>query len=111
MPKSTHAVARGSYYAWRVFQGNYARGLATRLRRFKGEWSESEASDLVEYHVMRDGVDEVALVEALSASYTSVEVFTYWSTQSSLLYRLGSRTRLRSDFGLRATGRKPPASE
>ena len=54
---------------------------------------------------MRQGVDEEAIRTLLSEQF-DVEVFTYWSTQSPLWHRALDRTRLRSDFGVEATGRR-----
>jgi SAM-dependent methyltransferase len=96
---------RGTYYAWRLGQGNVRRGLATRLRRVRGEWSETEASDLVEYHVVRDGVDELALEAELSRWFGDVEVLPYWSTQSPFFQRLLAPAHVGSDFCLTARGR------
>ncbi len=52
------AVSQGSYFTWRITQGEIRRGLATRWRRLRGVYDESEPSDLVEYHVVRQGVDD-----------------------------------------------------
>ncbi len=98
--RRTHVAQRGTYFLWRLGQGNYRRGLATRIRRVKGEWTETEASDLVEYHVVRDGVDEQALVTELEQHFDEVELFTYWSTQSPFFQRALARMKLPSEFGL-----------
>lgn len=103
-PKRVHRTTRAAYLAWRLGQGNYGQGLRTRIRRLRGVYSDTEPSDLIEYHVVRDGVDEEALRTVLAAHFEDVEVFTYWSTQSPLLYRIGARTSMRSDFGILATG-------
>jgi len=105
MSRAAHRLDRASYFVWRLAQGNYARGLATRWRRLRGVYVDTEPSDLVEYHVVRDGVDEEAISEALQAHFDDVEIFSYWSTQAPLLQRLGERTSLKSDFGIAATGR------
>ncbi len=96
---------RGTYFVWRLGQGNVKRGLSTRLRRLRGEWSETEASDLVEYHVVRDGVDELALQTELQRWFADVEVLPYWSTQSPLFQKLLSRADVTSDFSLIARSR------
>ncbi|TNM44129.1 class I SAM-dependent methyltransferase [Nocardioides albidus] len=101
-----HRAQRATYLAWRLFQGNYARGLATRMRRVTGTYSDTEESDLVEYHVVRDGVDEQAIVTAMSDHFETVDVFTYWSTQAPIFQRLGERMALRSEFGIEARGRR-----
>ncbi|MCW2768967.1 MAG: SAM-dependent methyltransferase [Aeromicrobium sp.] len=103
--RATHLASRGTYFAWRVGQGNMRRGLATHLRRFRGEWSDTEPSDLVEYHVMRDGVDELALERELRRWYADVELITYWSTQAPIFQRLLARAGLASDFCLVARSR------
>jgi phospholipid N-methyltransferase len=111
MGRTTHIADRGSYFAWRLFQGNYAHGLATRLRRLRGVYVDDNPSDLVEYHVVRDGVDEKAIAELLRKHFNGVEIFRYWSTQAPLLQRVGERTRLACTFGIEATGRRDPAVE
>lgn len=105
MSKVAHSADRGAYFAWRVFQGDVKRGLATRLRRLRGVYLDTEPSDLVEYHVVRDGVDEEAIAETLGTHFDDVEIFRYWSTQAPLLQRIGDRTRLVTTFGIEATGR------
>lgn len=100
--RGSHVASRGSYFLWRLGQGNYRRGLATRLRRLRGRYEETEDSDLVEYHVVRQGCDEEAIRDLLAEEF-DVELFTYWSTQSAILHRLWQRSSLRSDFGIEAT--------
>lgn len=102
----THRADRGAYLAWRLFQGDYGRGLRTRLRRLRGVYDEHEPSDLVEYHVVRDGVDEEAIRRLLASRFAGVDVFTYWSTQAPVLQRLGERIGLVSNFGVQATGHR-----
>ncbi|WP_206065084.1 class I SAM-dependent methyltransferase [Nocardioides sp. JQ2195] len=104
--KLSHVASRGTYFAWRLGQGNYARGLATRIRRLRGVYDETAESDLVEYHVVRQGVDEEA-IRTLLAPHFDVEVFAYWSTQGPVWQRLFEKTSLRSDFGIQATNHRP----
>jgi hypothetical protein len=103
--KLSHRVSRGSYLLWRAFQGDYKRGVATRLRRLRGVYDEAEPSDLVEYHVVRQGCDEEAVRDAL-ADHFDVEVFTYWSSQGPLFQKAFEKTGLRSDFGVEATAHR-----
>lgn len=106
MPQLTHRTVRAMYLAWRVAQGDYRRGLATRLRRLRGVYDDSEPSDLVEYHVVRDGVDEEAIRRGLEQRFADVEVFTYWASQAPVFQWLGERTPMVCDFGVQATGRR-----
>jgi SAM-dependent methyltransferase len=103
--RRAHLADRGTFYAWRLGQGNFKRGIATHIRRFKGEWSETEPSDLVEYHVVRDGVDELALEAELGQWFADVEVLPYWSTQSPFFQRLLAPANVGSDFCLIARHR------
>ena len=61
---------------------------------------------MVEYHVVRQGVNQQALAAALASRFEEVEVTTYWSTQSALLQTWGQRLGLASTFGLTARGRR-----
>jgi SAM-dependent methyltransferase len=97
----SHRAGRGTYLAWRLLQGNYAQGLATRVRRLRGVYDESQQSDLVEYHVVRQGVDEEAIRDLLSHEF-DVELFRYWSTQAPLFQWMFRRTGLLTDFGFAA---------
>ena len=103
-PRTAHRADRAAYLAWRLFQGSYGRGLATRLRRVRGVYLDTEVADLAEYHLVRDGVDEEAIVALLRAHFSDVEIFRYWSTQSPLLQRVGDHTSWKTTFGVQATG-------
>lgn len=99
-------VSRAMYLAWRVAQGDLRRGVATQVRRVRGVYDDSNPSDLVEYHVVRNGVDEEALRDVLAAGFDDVAVWPYFSTQSPTLHRLGTRLGMTSDFGIVARGRR-----
>lgn len=108
---AAHRTDRLGYLAWRLFQGNYRRGLATRWRRLRGVYDESQESDLVEYHTVRRGVDEEALAALLAPRFADVEVYRHWSHQAPLVQRLGERRGLLSTFGISATGRRRPSQD
>lgn len=100
MPQRTHRTVRGMYLVWRVFQGDFRRGLATRWRRLRGVYDDTNPSDLVEYHVVRDGVDEESIRELLAPRFDDVEVFTYWASQAPVFQKWGERTSMVCDFGV-----------
>lgn len=105
-PTLTHRLDRGAYFLWRIGQGDMKRGLATRWRRLRGRYDESQPSDLVEYHVVRQGVDEKAIRDLLAPRFEDFELFTYWSTQSPLLQKFGEKTSHRTTFGFWAQSRR-----
>jgi SAM-dependent methyltransferase len=99
------ALSWGSYFAWRLTQGELRRGLATRWRRFRGSYSETEPSDLVEYHVVRDGVDEAELHDLFQQRFVDVETDRYFSTQSPPVQAIGGKCFPVNTFGILARGR------
>ncbi len=100
-------VDRGAYLFWRIGQGNLKRGIGSQLRRLCGVYDESRPSDMIEYHVVRQGVDEGALEKMLRSRFQDVDPWFYWSTQSRLLQRLGERAGWISTFGMTAIKRLP----
>jgi 2-polyprenyl-6-hydroxyphenyl methylase / 3-demethylubiquinone-9 3-methyltransferase len=95
----------GSYFVWRLGQGELRRGLRTRWRRLRRIYDESEPADMVEYHVVRQGVDESALLDLFSARFTDVKTDTYFSTPMPALQSLGARYFPDNTFGILAQGR------
>jgi SAM-dependent methyltransferase len=96
----------GCYFAWRLGQGELKRGLRTRWRRLRRIYEESEPSDMVEYHVVRQGVDEDALLDLFRARFTDVELDTYFSTAAPMLQAIGARYFPHNTFGILARGLK-----
>ncbi|GHH81449.1 hypothetical protein GCM10017771_03390 [Streptomyces capitiformicae] len=108
--KTSMRLDRTAYMLWRVGQGQLRRGLATRIRRLRGVYDETNEADMVEYHVVRNGVDEEALRELLDSSFEKVELHRYWSTQSSSLQSVGELVFPPTTFGLIANNRRPLSS-
>jgi 2-polyprenyl-3-methyl-5-hydroxy-6-metoxy-1,4-benzoquinol methylase len=100
------AVDRGAYYVWRVLHGDLVEGVKSYTRRARGQYDEQNVRDMVEYHVLREGVDEQAIAELLRRAFSSVEIINYWSTQSRALQRVGERIALQTTFGVRAEGKR-----
>ena len=101
----TYSFSNACYLAWRIFQGSFRQGVATRIRRMKGIYLTGSKEDDAEYHVTRNGVDQVAIAELLRANGYSVQIIKYFSTQSPALHRLGSLARLENTFGIVAQQR------
>lgn len=94
----------GSYFVWRATQmRDIRRGFSTRIRRLKGEFNED---DLVEYHVVRDGVDDLLLQKQLEKRFAAVQVDRYFSTFMPLLQRVGTKYFPPNTFGILARGRQ-----
>jgi len=96
-----------SYFIWRLGQGDYLRGAKTRLRRAFGILSETEPADMVEYHVVRSGVDQTKILKVANSIFESVRLIPYWSTQSALLQTAGERLGVKNTFAIVALGYNP----
>lgn len=58
LPPGVHSASEAMYLSWRVTRGGLLRGLASRTRRLRNDLRPDEPADMVEYHVVRDGVDQ-----------------------------------------------------
>jgi SAM-dependent methyltransferase len=101
--RSDYLASRVAYLAWRAARGNYRRGVSTQWRRLRGIYDPENPADMVEYHVNRSGVDELALMRLLSPRFVKVSLLTYWSTQAAALQRMGEGLGIRNCFALLAS--------
>jgi SAM-dependent methyltransferase len=95
---------RAAFYGWRLGQGDLRKGMSTLVRRLRGVYDEENPSDMVEYHVIRQGVDEQAIVTLLARRFESVDLRPYWSNQSGLGQRSGELLGIKNTFGVVARG-------
>lgn len=65
---------------------------------------EKNPSDMVEYHVIRNGVDEEAVLSFARKAFAEVTLIPYWSSQIGMAQYLGERFGLRNSFGVVAHG-------
>jgi SAM-dependent methyltransferase len=104
MSPVAHRFDRAAYLIWRLGRGNRLSGLVSLKNRITGQLDPSRPGDMVEYHVVRNGVDEQALWELLAPSFDEVRVLRYWSNQARIAQRLGRRFGLANQFALVAEG-------
>ncbi len=107
LPRGVKTASDLMYLSWRVPRGDLTRGLASRVRRIRQDLHEDEPSDMVEYHVVRDGVDQDALRARLAPDFAHVEVESYWSAHAALWQTVGERVGLKNTFAIWATGYTP----
>jgi SAM-dependent methyltransferase len=91
-----------AYDWWRLGQGDVLRGTGRRLRRMFGHYSSASVHDNVEYHAVRQGVDQHAIVRLLSARGFRCRLMEYCSFHSDRLQRLGERLGVHNTFGILA---------
>ena len=97
-------LTKAGYFSWRVAQGNYMQGFRTRMRRIRGHYDEENPRDMVEYHVVRSGLNHTDIVADLTPQFATIRLVPYWSTQSTLFQRLGEWLRRTNTFALVARG-------
>lgn len=102
--RASMATSRAAFMAWRASQPGRSQALRSLIRR-RSHLDEQNPRDMVEYHVLRSGCDEEAIVEQLRGHFDRVQLHRYWSTQARTLQTLGARLRLESEFGIVALGR------
>ncbi len=100
-----HRVDRAAYLTWRLGRGNRFSGLVSLKNRLTGRLDPSRPGDMVEYHVVRNGVDEGALEDVLRPCFGELRLLRYWSNQSRLAQRFGRRAGLENQFALVAENR------
>jgi hypothetical protein len=100
MNRTVRAASDGAYLSWRALQGGLVRGVQTKVRRLTRGLQNDHPSDTVEYHVVRNGVDEDGIARLLSPFFEPVVLKRYWSTQGSLQQRLGEGLRLENTFAI-----------
>jgi SAM-dependent methyltransferase len=100
MSPVAHRVDRAAYLIWRLGRPNRLSGLVSLKNRITGRLDPGRPGDMVEYHVVRNGVDEHALQDLLDGSFRQLRLLPYWSNQSRLAFRLGRRLGLANQFAL-----------
>jgi SAM-dependent methyltransferase len=102
--RGTRLLNDAAYLSWRLTQGNYRRGISSRIRRMRHIYDEENLSDMVEYHVVRNGVDHEGLTKMLAERFEHVSLIPYWSTPSGFWQGVGERLGAKANFALIARG-------
>lgn len=108
LPRFERWAAIFSHDVWRIGHGDLIGGVSRRLRRMREIYLVDSIADNVEYHSVRNGVDQERLCKYCEVHFERMIVVNYWSTESALFQSLGAALNLRSSFAIVATDRKPP---
>jgi SAM-dependent methyltransferase len=100
MSPIAHRFDRVAYLIWRLGRGNRLSGLVSLKNRIMGQLDPSRPGDMVEYHVVRNGLDEGALQSLLEGEFRELRLLPYWSNQSRLAFRAGRRAGFANQFAL-----------
>ena len=96
--KFERCYSQATYYTMRLFMGNYVRGLRTLLRRSRGELSSELAEDNVEYHAVRNGVDQEAIERTFVEAGFRCEITPYFGWANPVMRPIGRWLGVRSSF-------------
>lgn len=105
-PKVTRSLDWATYLPWRLTRGGVFAGAKARLRRSRGIYDPNSQRDMNEYHVVRKGVDDQAILQLAQKEFESAEILRYWSAQIHLFHRMGARSSMSNLFGCTARNRK-----
>ncbi|HEV2032716.1 MAG TPA: class I SAM-dependent methyltransferase [Candidatus Dormibacteraeota bacterium] len=106
LPPGHYVAAQALYIPWRLSEGRVLEGIGNRIRRTRGIFLEDNLDDQGEYHFHRNGVDSDAILAQLRPDFASTAIEIYFSSHARLAQWLGERMRVRSTFGILATGRR-----
>lgn len=100
-------MSKGGYLSWRVFQADVLGGLSRRLRRSRGIYLDDCPYDNAEYHVTRNGVDQVGIQAFLAANGFDCDVISYFSTHAPPFQFVGSLLSIKNTFAIVARRKSP----
>lgn len=105
-PAARHYLAgQALYIPWRLAEGRILEGIGNRIRRTRGISLENKVDDQGEYDFHRNGVDSDEIVSQLRPDFAQTEIEISLSSHARMAQWLGERLRIRSTFGILATGR------
>jgi SAM-dependent methyltransferase len=96
----TMIFSNAAYLSWRLFEGDVVGGLKRHLRRRHGIYLEDSVFDNVEYHVIRNGVDQDAIYRLFKERGYECNIVRYFSTQSRLFQPIGTAVGLKNTFAV-----------
>src|SRR5262249_16266862 len=96
---TTRAFSFMAFYFWRIFKGDLVGGMKRFIRRQRGIYDDS-IYDNAEYHVVRNGVDQNAIVALVKGKGLECELVRYFSTQNSFFQVVGSALGMKNTFAV-----------
>jgi SAM-dependent methyltransferase len=96
----TRRFSNIAYLSWRIFKGDRLAGFKRRLRRSKGIYLEDSVEDNAEYHAVREGIDQDALMELFTRSNLDYKFVRYFSTQNKVFQFIGSLLGTKNTFAI-----------
>ena len=105
LPRPTRLLADCFYVTWRLRQRDVLGGIARRLRRRRGLYLPDSVEDNAEYHTVRGGVDQDALLALLAELGFAASLVRYFATPSVVWQPVGEALHLENTFAILAARR------
>jgi SAM-dependent methyltransferase len=100
------------YFFWRLSggaEGDVIGGIGRRLRRRRGVYHDDCRHDNTEYHIVRNGVDQIAIENLLKDRGFNFKFVPYYSSHNTLFQPVGTAIGFKNLFSVIATrGPLPP---
>jgi len=96
---------KGAYAFWRLGRDDVWNGLWRRWRRARGIFSPDSTFDNAEFHVLRAGVDQVAIADLFSKAGFDSKIISYFSTQNRTFQSIGTYLGMKNTFAFVAVRR------
>ena len=91
------------YYLWRIRQGNLKRGINSFIRRgIRNKLDESLEEDMLEYHVVRNGLDQELIENFWKFNGVKCEVIKYYWSPSKLFILIANFFKVKNGFAIKA---------
>lgn len=102
IPIFTLAYTKLGYFIWRVRQRNLLRGCKSLMRRFLKKYDINKEEDMVEYHVVRNGVDQELIRNFWSKHSYNYKLIPYFWSPSPIFTLIGKFAKLKNGFAFYA---------
>jgi ubiquinone/menaquinone biosynthesis C-methylase UbiE len=96
--KFTRFYDKFAYLTWRVSKGDLFNGLRRHFRRRSGIFLNDCIEDNVEYHCVRNGVDQDAIQALFRSMGFECNIIRYYATQRNIWQQLGIRMGIKNLF-------------
>jgi SAM-dependent methyltransferase len=98
--KFTKIFSDIAYFSWRISKEDVWGGVKRHVRRRRGVYLSESVHDNTDYHIVRNGIDQDAIIDLLKNVDIDCRVVRYFSTQSLLFQKIGSAIGMKNTFGL-----------
>lgn len=98
--KFTRLLTKVAYFSWRIFKDDIIGGMQRRIRRSRKIFMDDCPGDHIDYHAVREGVDQEAIAELFDILGFKCQITSYFSTQSRFWQPIGTVINAKNTFAI-----------